>query len=137
MRETCVAPNGTVYEKFVVPKRDSKKSSVLIFSSSIEMIRMLRDMLRTSDIQYVVVSSNVEELKVKCFAYRFGTIIINDGVGIDATDIITYICDYKTSADPFVQVLFASSHCSETLMKKVVRTGYDGILSVPFSKTRL
>lgn len=129
--------NGLEVLEFVAPKRDPKNQEVLIFSLNRDMVRMQKDMLRSTGVRKISYAHNLDDFKVLIYTRSFGTILINEDVNLDPEMMIAMIRDYKQSVDPFAQVIFITSTCTEALVKLTIRTGYDSILRLPLSKARL
>lgn len=135
--EDCVAPNGTKYQKVMVPKRDLFDQTILIFSVNIELMRMQRDMLKSAGLRNIEVSSSIDDFSQLCRERSLGTILINENPNLDPRKLIPILRNNKKVRDPFAQILFVTASCSEAVVRSTIRFGYDGVLCLPFSKARL
>jgi DNA-binding response OmpR family regulator len=136
-KEVCKAPNGAIYEKYTVPKRDNIGARALIYAPNADIGRIQKDMLRSSGMRNVTSSAKISEITSLHATAPSSFILINEDADLDPKDVIDVLRNSDTSSDTFVPVIFASFVCSEAVVRRCIGIGYDTVLSIPFSKIRL
>ncbi|ACT60727.1 response regulator [Hirschia baltica] len=124
-------------EKFEAPKRDPKNQQLLIYSENIELVRMQRDMLKPYGVRNIVSATSPDEMMEQSAVHSMGTILVNGSSRVDPRKIISALRNEEKVRDPFAQVFFVTGSSSAQLINMIVRSGYDGILCLPFSRARL
>ncbi|WP_018997410.1 response regulator [Hirschia maritima] len=124
-------------EKFDAPMRDPKDQQVLIYSENIELVRMQRDMLKSYRVREILAANSPEELMDISSTHALGTILVNANSQVDPRKIIAALRNHEKVRDPFAQIFFVTGSSSAQLINMIIRSGYDGILCLPFSRARL
>lgn len=94
-------------------------------------------MLKSYGVRNIIAANSADELMDHSSATGLGTILVNGSSQVDPRKIISALRNSEKVIDPFAQVFFVTGTSSAPLVNMIIRSGYDGILILPFSRARL